>query len=135
MNKNEGIIGVYNYQRLSVNSEPAYYLLFLFNENGCLDLEVLSSLYTDTFSNSMDNEETNFIGPFDGLDSLNKFAFKICDETSSSKITLHSVEEYNALMENVSTVSDLEESLFSGGNVIENLDIDSKKGLFSKIFS
>ncbi len=135
MTTNEGIIGIYNYQNLVVGEEPAYYLLFLFNENGCLEHDFLMSLYEDLFSSNRVSEQSQFIGPFDGLDSVNKFAFKICDELSSPKITLHSVEEYNVLMEKSSNVNELEESLFSGGNVIENLDINSKKNIFSKIFN
>jgi hypothetical protein len=135
MNANDGIIGIYNYQSLNFGDDPAYYLLFLFNEDGCLEQRSLMALYDEVFSTDRLEEQTRFVGPFDGLDSLNKYAFKVCDELSSPKIILHSVEEYNASMEKTSTAEEFQEALISGGNVIENLDLDSKKGLLSKIFS
>jgi len=142
MKEIEYIIGVYHYlnSQPELATEPAYYLLYLLDDKGILDNESALKLYRERFKSEMHAPEfesdfnKNKIGPFDSVAKLNQFAFALCEELNAARVTLYSVEEYNAILENAQGASDFHRDLIEKGNVMENID-RKKKGLFSRLFS
>ena len=139
MVETQGIVGIYTYVNNSVlggdSSHSSYYLSYLFTDSGLVDREYLHDLYGQTYTLGEIQRHDNYIGPFDDLDALNKFSFKVCDELKADRIVLHTLEEYNSIMESVHSVTNLKERLITEGNVIENLEMKNKTGLFGKFFN
>lgn len=139
MVETQGIVGIYTYINNSVlvggNTNSSYYLSYLFSDSGLIDREYLQDLYGQTYTLAEIHRHDNYIGPFDDLDALNKFSFKVCDELRADRIVLHTLEEYNSIMESVHSVSNLKERLITDGNVIENLEVKNKISLFDKFFN
>ena len=73
------------------------------------------------------------IGPFLSLETLNQYAFALCEELNAAQINLLSVADYNSLLENQQLASDFHRDLLEKGNVLENIE-RKKKGLLSRIF-
>ena len=138
----EYIVGVYN----SINANPvigtpqAFYLLYLLDEKGMLELEAAQKIYLESFKPEMSMDELlvdfnkSKIGPFESLEKLNQFAFQLCEVLNASKVSLLSVSEYNTFLENAQNASDFHKDLLEKGNVMENID-RKKKGFFSRIFN
>ena len=138
----EYIIGVYHYLNFQpeLTAEPAYYLLYLLDDKGLLDQESAVKLYKEKFSSEILTPEfeqdfnSKKIGPFESIERLNQYAFRLCEELNAARISLYSVQEYNALLESAQAATDFHRDLVEKGNVIENID-RRKKGIFSRFFS
>lgn len=137
MKDTEYIIGIYNYLNANpeANSDSAYYLLYLLEEKGLLDRTSAKKLYDERFKSELLSSDAreDMIGPFDSLATLNQFAFQLCEELNAAKVSLLSVSEYNALLENSQTAADFHRDLLEKGNVMENIE-RKKKGFFSRFF-
>ncbi|MGZ3787617.1 MAG: hypothetical protein ACXVLQ_03800 [Bacteriovorax sp.] len=133
----EYIVGVYNYVNAfpELNSDSAYYLLYLLDEKGLLDKSIAHKLYDEHFKSELSsaNIHQNMIGPFDSTDHLNQFAFQLCEEMNAQKVSILSVQEYNTLLENSHSASDFHRDLLLKGNVMENIE-RKKKGFLSRFF-
>lgn len=136
----ESIIAIHSY--LSEENEAgqmagqAFYLMYLFDENGILDQEPLRNVYYELFSKFPQDRSKGFVGPFENMTALNQYALAVCENMNSHQICLLPLKEYNSVMEEVveSPVA-LRNSLITRGNCIENLEKGRKKGIFSKIFN
>ncbi len=133
----EYIVGVYNYINAfpELHSDSAYYLLYLLDEKGLLDPAAAHILYDEKFKSELSsaNIHQKMIGPFDSTDHLNQFAFQLCEELNAEKVSLLSVQEYNALLESSQLASDFHRDLVEKGNVMENIE-RKKKGFLSRFF-
>lgn len=129
---NEGVVGVYHYKTASVEEGGLYYLSTLFCDSGVLEKNHIQELFEHEYSTKIHPGEA--VGPFDGLDDLNRFAFRVCEEFDFSFISLHSVEQYNSSLQEVSDSAELIEKLLSEGNIIQNIE-RKKKGFFNKFFN
>ena len=118
----EYIVGVYNYINAfpELHSDSAYYLLYLLDEKGLLDRSVADKLYEEKFKTDLSsgNIHARMTGPFESTDQLNQFAFQLCEEMNAAKVSLLSVQEYNALLESTQTASDFHSDLLLKGNVM-----------------
>ena len=137
MKDTEYIIGVYDFINVSpeIDNDSAYYFLYLLDERGVLDRSAALKLYDDHFKSELAKSDIHhhMIGPFESLTALNQFAFQLCEELNAEKVSLQSVQEYNALLESSQTASDFHRDLLLKGNVMENIE-RKKKGFLSRFF-
>lgn len=139
MKDTEYIVGVYNYINAfpELNTDSAYYILYLLDEKGLLDKSAALKLYTDRFKSELaadDHYTSKMIGPFESTDLLNQFAFQLCEELNAEKVSLLSVQEYNSLLESTQEASDFHRDLLLKGNVMENIERKKKGGFLSRFF-
>lgn len=127
----EGVVGIYQNQSYSVEEGSFYYLTHLFDEKGHLDYDQIVQLYNDQYTHPCHGRKS--IGPFESLEELNKFSFKLCEEFDFSFISLISSGEYNAVLESVVDADELLAKLVQSGNILENID-RGKKSIFKKLF-
>jgi len=132
------IVGIYHHFILNPSEqfEPNYYLLYLLDEKGMLEIEGAKDLFKEKFvldSSLIQKVPNNVIGPFISMETLNQYAFALCEELNAAQINLLSVKEYNALLENHQTAQDFHKDLLEKGNVIENIE-RKKKGFLSRFF-
>ena len=132
------IVGIYHHYVLNPSEqlEPYYYLLYLLDEKGMLELEGARDLYKEKFLNDLNSHQKvpqNIIGPFITIESLNQYAFALCEELNAAQINLLSVTDYNSLLENHQVSSDFQRDLLEKGNIIENIE-RKKKGFLSRFF-
>jgi hypothetical protein len=133
----EYIIGIYNnFSPLSEDpSTMGYYFLYLLDQKGLLDIEEAKAAYLE-FSKIEEGTEAlkqGYIGPFQNTDSLNQFAFFICEKFNAEKISLVSVNDYNAFLETTQSAFDFHRDLLDKGNILQNIE-RRKKGILSRIF-
>jgi hypothetical protein len=140
MKDTEYIIGVYNYLNATpeLNSDSAYFILYLLDQKGLLDKSAALKLYERRFKSELLNADertstSKMIGPFESTDHLNQFAFQLCEELNAEKVSLLSVQEYNSLLESSQTASDFYRDLLNKGNVMENIE-RKKKSFLSRFF-
>lgn len=137
MKDTEYIIGVFNFLNANpeIQSDSAYYFLYLLDEKGLLDKSAAGKLYNERFKSELSNSDLqpNMIGPFDSVSSLNQFAFQLCEELNAEKVSLLSVQEYNSLLESSQVATDFHRDLLLKGNIMENIE-RKKKGFFSRFF-
>lgn len=139
MKEIEYIVGIYNYYnpRPEEGTDPYYYMMYLLDEKGLLDTEGAIKLFEDRFFNESVRDikaPPHVIGPFLSLESINQYAFALCEELNAARVSLMSVEEYNTLLENSQLASDFHRDLLEKGNVMENIE-RKKKGFLSRFFS
>ena len=135
----EYIVGIYNYINANpeIHTESAYYFLYLMDEKGLLDIAIATKLYNDHYSGNGEHliiSNDKMVGPFLSTDLLNQFAFQLCEELNAEKVSLLSVQEYNAILENTQSASDFHRDLLLKGNILENIERKSK-GFLSRFFS
>lgn len=139
MKEIEYIVGIYNFFNPypEDGQESYYYMLYLLDEKGFLEKEVAMKLFAESYS----SQETaglkiphNTVGPFISLEKLNQYSFALCEELNAAKISLLSVQEYNALLEQGQQASDFHRDLLEKGNVMENIE-RKQKGFLSRFFS
>lgn len=111
-----------------------YYIIHFVHVHGLVDPETLWSTYEEVFGKKH-SSYPQYIGPFDSMEALTKFCFRICDETGEPQVNILTLEEFNQLIEGSATLGLLRERLPTIGNIIANPDADSKKGLFGKLFN
>lgn len=137
MKDTEYIIGVFNFLNANpeIQSDSAYYFLYLLDEKGLLEKSAARKLYNERFKSELSNSDLqpNMIGPFDSVSSLNQFSFQLCEELNAEKVSLLSVQEYNSLLESSQVASDFHRDLLLKGNIMENIE-RKKKGFFSRFF-
>ncbi len=133
MTNNDAIVMIYDYKEGADLKPSAYYLYHAFDENGLVELDTMVDVYEE-FINQAPETSNLPLGPFDDLNFLNQFAFKVCEKNDNSLVSLISVKDYNAILEEATTGSELFQDLTEKGNRIENLDHSSKSGLLGKLF-
>lgn len=140
MKDTEYIVGIYNYINATpeLNSDSAYYLLYLLDEKGLLEKSLAMKLYDESFKSELTSvsehhDGSKMIGPFESTEKLSQFAFSLCEELNAEKVSLLSVQDYNALLESSQTASDFHRDLLLKGNVMENIE-RKKKGFLSRFF-
>jgi hypothetical protein len=137
MKEVEYIVGIYNnFNPFPENPDDmGYYFLYLLDQKGVLDLEDAKKSYLEKYALSEENAalKKGFIGPFDGIESVNQYAFLLCEKLNAAKVSLLSVAEYNALLESSPNSLELQNDLINKGNVLENIE-RKKKGFLSKLF-
>ncbi len=111
-----------------------YYLIHFINSHGSVDGEIAWSIFDDLFGRK-ETSYPQYFGPFNGLDDVTKFCFRICDEAAEPQVNLMSLQEFNEVLEASTTVEILKQRLPSLGTIIANPDADAKKGLFGKLFN
>lgn len=135
MKETEYIIGIYG-QLDYFSLDGSYFILYLLDEKGLLEKEEAIKLYKDRFAyEGAENFGDQVIGPFNSVESVNQYAFALCEEFNAGKISLLSVKEYNNLLEGTQQASDFHRDLLEKGNVIENIDRKKKGGLLGRLFS
>tara|TARA_R110002049_G_scaffold101334_2_gene245898 strand:+ start:251 stop:640 length:390 start_codon:yes stop_codon:yes gene_type:complete len=111
-----------------------YYLIHFINNHGSVDAEIAWTIFDELFGRR-ESIYPQYFGPFNGLDDVTKFCFRICDEASEPQVNLMSLEDFNEVLEASSTVEVLRQRLPTLGTIIANPDADNKKGLFGKLFN
>ena len=139
MKEIEYIVGIYNYFNPypEEGHESYYYLLYLLDEKGLLEKESANKLFSERFSTPEIADlkaPLNTVGPFISLETLNQYAFALCEDLNAARVSLLSVQEYNTLLENSQQASEFHRDLLEKGNVLENIE-RKKKGLLSRFFS
>ena len=138
MKEIEYVVGIYNFFNPypEDESESYYYLLYLLDEKGMLDIEGAKKLFLERFTSVESGKKAplNTIGPFVNLERLNQYAFALCEELNAAQVSLLSVLEYNTLLENSHQGVEFHRDLLEKGNVMENIE-RKKKGLLSRFFS
>lgn len=138
MSQIDQIIGIFNQFNPLLEDSRAngFYFLYLLDQKGFLSLENAQKLYNERFKNGDVPNVFNlgYIGPFENLDSLNRYAFQLCEELNAEKVSLISVHEYNTFLENNQQALDFHQDLLEKGNIMENIE-HKKKGFFSRLFN
>ncbi|WP_127714867.1 hypothetical protein [Halobacteriovorax sp. HLS] len=127
------LIAIYKH-RTEFNSKDrsaaGFYLINVISSSGPLKKDFLDKIYADFF---LTRENEDEFGPFESLEDLSKFGFAICDELKLPYISLHSLEEFNGLIEDSSNLTELLEGLNCRGNILENLAVTQKKSFFERV--
>jgi hypothetical protein len=133
-NKVDYLIGVYHHFDPFPEEErgAAYYILHLLDQRGLLEKDEAIKIFQSKYKTEIFHSK--WIGPFESLDTLNQFAFFLCEKLDAQKINLLSVQEYNNLLETTVLAADFHRDLLVKGNVLENID-KKEKGFFSRFFS
>lgn len=134
MREVETIVGIYNFfnPRPEEIDESGFYLLYLLDERGLLELGGARKLFLNAF-NEANYIDAKYIGPFDTFERLNQFAFALCENVNAARISLLSAQEYNSVLESHQQVVDFHQDLLAKGNVIENIE-RKKKGFLNRFF-
>ena len=111
-----------------------YYLIHFIHAHGSVEADLGWGIYEELFGRKNSNYP-QYLGPFDGLDDITKFCFRICDEAAEPQVNILSLQEFNQVIEASATIDVLKERLPTLGNIISNPDADAKKGLFGKLFN
>lgn len=139
MKELESIVAIYNFlnpQPLE-QSENYYYILYLLDEKGALELDEAKALYNENFKSDLvpiSHKNSKLIGPFSTVEKLDQYAFALCEHYNAAKINLLSVDEYNSLLENHQEAELFYKDVLVKGNVITNIE-RKKKGILSRFFS
>ena len=139
MKELESIVGIYNFfnpQPLE-QSESYYYLLYILDEKGALELDEAKALFNENFKSDIvliSHKNSKLIGPFSTVEKLDQYAFALCEHYNAAKINLLSVDEYNGLLENHQEAELFHKDVLEKGNVITNIE-RKKKGILSRFFS
>lgn len=137
MKEFEYVLGIYHYFKpFALNPEPAsFYFLYFFDQHGFLDLKEAQDLYLNHFKEQGAEKalEHSYIGPFESIEKLNQYAFRLCEELDAKKINLISASEYNSFLESSTQAAQLASDILEKGNALENLD-KKKPGLFKRLF-
>lgn len=138
MKEVEYIIGIYNnFNPFPENPDQmGYYFLYLLDHKGILEPEDAKQIYLEkaNLHEANDALKLGYVGPFESLDSLNQFAFYLCEKLNAEKISLVSVHDYNNLIETSTSADTFQQSLIEKGNIIQNIE-RKKKGFLSRIFN
>lgn len=114
----------------ALNGSPEYFCYLLFDDQGQVERENLELTFKE-FSDSPIHPY--YLGPFTDVDTLSRFAFKVCLERGKDRVRLISHEEYNQVLESCNDRQALITGLEKVGQSLENLEAP-KKGLLGKIF-
>lgn len=139
MKEIEYLVGIYNFINPfpEEGQESHYYLLYLLDEKGILERDLALKLFTERFSPPEIEglkAPANTIGPFVSLETLNQYAFALCEELNAAKVSLLSAQEYNMLLDQSLEASDFHRDLLEKGNVLENIE-RKQKGFLGRFFS
>lgn len=133
MTDTESIVMIYDYQEGGEVGPSAYFLKYAFDETGLLDLEKMIDVYEELIQKEPETGHMP-LGPFESLNFLNQFAFKVCERSDGALVSLISVKDYNQIMEEATSGSSLFQQFVEKGNQIQNLDHKSKSGILGKLF-
>lgn len=133
MTDSESIVMIYDYKEGAEVKPSAYFLLYAFDESGLLELDSMIDVYEE-FIQKEPEDSAMPLGPFESLNFLNQFAFKVCERNDGAIVSLLSVKDYNQILEESSSGGTLFQEFIEKGNKIENLDHKSKSGILGKIF-
>lgn len=127
------LIGVYQYFNPFPEDEvgSAYYILYLLDQKGILEKDEARLIFQENYKEV--ELKSKWLGPFESLDTLNQFSFYLCEKLDAQKISLLSVQEYNALLEQTLQSSDFHRDLLIKGNILENID-KKEKNIFKRLF-
>jgi hypothetical protein len=140
MKISDALVGVYDYfnesyvkeNSLSGAKGASFYFLYLLDKTGLLNRDELASVYQEVLGVEL---KSHYVGPFENLESLNQFAFNLCQKKDAEKIYILSAEEYNQIIENsVNDVSTFSQAIMAKANCLENID-HRKKGFLGKLFN
>ncbi|MFT6603496.1 MAG: hypothetical protein ACJARO_001006, partial [Bacteriovoracaceae bacterium] len=76
MTNNDAIVMIYDYKEGADLKPSAYYLFHAFDENGLVELDTMVEVYEE-FINQTPETGHLPLGPFEDLNFLNQFAFKV----------------------------------------------------------
>ncbi|MBY0414131.1 MAG: hypothetical protein K2Q18_08190, partial [Bdellovibrionales bacterium] len=116
---------------------PYYYMLYLLDEKGILERDLAVKLFKERFSAPELADikvSQGMIGPFVSVETLNQFSFALCEELNAEKISLLSVQEYNALLDQGQDANGFHRDLLEKGNVMENIE-RKKQGFLNRFFT
>lgn len=130
------MIAIYSY--LSAPKEgvpPSYYISYVFDGGGTILMDEMVRSYGEVFANKTAGKVKNYIGPFEGLGEVGKYAFHLCQKMDRDGIGILSLEKYNAALECAHTTTELRQLLAEGADYIKNIDRQGKKGFISRFFN
>jgi len=128
MKQTDYLIGIFHQfnPNLSDLDTFAYYFLYILDQKGEVAIEEKKQSF----------EGKDIVGPFQTIEELNQFAYKILEQSNAEKISLVSIADYNLYLEKNSQALDFFQDLILNGNVLLNIEKDDKKkGLFKRLFS
>ncbi|MBP5296487.1 MAG: hypothetical protein J6Y94_04060 [Bacteriovoracaceae bacterium] len=129
------LVGVYQYFS-PAGGTAAYYLLYLMGPEGLIEPEVMQKTYAEMFFSSQRKMDERWGGPFEGLENLQQFVLRLCVQLDIGRAHLWATTDFNQLVENTATATELLPLLIERGHTLENLDkAKRKKGLLGKIFN
>jgi len=131
----DNLVGIYHYFA-PAQEAAAYYLLYIFDQQGLVDRDTLEQVYTDMFFSSQRKMDARYVGPFESLENLQQYVLRLCGQQDVAHAHLFATTDFNQMLDNITTADDLRVLLSTQGHQLENLEkIKRKKGLLGKIFS
>jgi hypothetical protein len=129
MSMENKIFGIYTDGPVTGRVGNFYRILYLFSERGSVEKEVMRRVFQHNFK----KDESEIV--FETKDDLNKYLYLLSQEEDVAGVCILSVEEYNAISEEIFTKTDLLKAIEANAHCIENMDFRLKRGLFGKIFT
>src|SRR5690606_32445979 len=76
----------------------SFYIIHFVHSHGSIDHELVWSLFDEMFGKKT-SQLPQYYGPFDSLEQLTQFCFRLCDETREAQVNLLTLEEFNQVIE------------------------------------
>lgn len=119
---------------LKEGSSHGLEVMSISNGNGLVDENQLEQLFIDLIGHAPEALSDGKIGPFDDLESVQKYCFNVCTAFGNSGVSLVPLEKFNQLLIESYKSEELRGKLEVEGNFIKNPDAH-KTGFFNKIFN
>ncbi len=124
------IFGPHNRSRLGDGKR----VMAAFNEMGLIEETTLEEEFLELVGHEPDVVDEGTIGPFNGLEQIQKFSFNLCQKLGNKGASLVPMDDYNELLVASFKIEDFKQKLEEKGSFIDNPEA-GKTGLFNKIFN
>jgi|GEM_PF-2013379 len=111
-----------------------YEIIAIFNNSGLCQETHLEDIFENQFSKVPKVLHDGGIGPFEGLEDIQKYCFSLCQKYGDEGVSLVSLDSYNKVITDAFTGEELLNELALKGNYIKNPEA-GKSGFLSGIFS
>lgn len=122
------------YGQEEFQGDKSYFSFALFSNIGHIEREPIVKSYEMEIDTWKLNDSDRRIGPFINLEYLQKFAFALCQRLDASEVVLLSIDAYNDAVEKSTDVEGLIQHFKHNGDVLKNVDSNSKKSFLDRIF-
>lgn len=116
--ENEIIVSIYEIQnRLDGTGE--LYFKQIFDRRGSVEYEILFKVYQEIYGKSL-LDRSQGIGPFNSIEELQRYAFKLCQELEFQGIFVLPIDAFATLLEKVGSVDELWKEIRSSEYFLKN---------------
>lgn len=127
----------------SSHNDDSKGILYAFNSHGLIEQEVLSKVLgqVSIAPEGLAELHARKVGlepqigsTFKSEESFHQFVYELCGELGASSIRILSRHDFNSLCEECLSVSEFHQKLEGFGEVVANLEHNTKSNFFKKLF-